>query len=219
MKYKINFPKNIFLLVFILFHLYACQKIKATNTFDPDSGDYLITPTNFKVINQIGDEIEMEWTKVDGKITHYLITKHSTGQYIKVSKDSSKYIDKGIQVGVNYTYTLIAFADRNNGAPIALNYRPQLILLSKDPSGITGTSAVFSTDIISIAGFQAMEYGFYYKVINSSSQLSVFKTGNTGPYSLSVSNLISKTNYQVTPYVKINNLNIIYGKTLFFTTK
>ena len=95
----------------------TCEDRKRSNPFDPEVDLDAWAPSDLQVFIISDSEIKLTWTQEYDLISGFRIEKKigsgSFSQIVELGKNTTEYIDTGLNYGTDYTYRVKAFSDEN----------------------------------------------------------------------------------------------------------
>ena len=106
----------IFYISFLLFALVSCQKSTRNDPYDAETPKSVFTPSDFSVLQE-KENLLLSWKQENISISGFKLFRIIEGgvseALVILDKSRLTYTDSNIQGGKKYTYTLKAYADKN----------------------------------------------------------------------------------------------------------
>jgi hypothetical protein len=212
-------------ILFSLFVLTSCQKFTWNNPYDIATPKSVFTPDGLAV-RQEGENLLLSWNQDNSNISGFKlfrsIDRGVSTELVSLNKSTLSYTDGNIQGGKTYTYTLKAYADKNESNEVSTEIlaksRPTINTIAA--SAITENTATSGGVIVSDGGSPIISKGLVWStLVNPTIDLTtkINDGSGSGAFERIITNLSPSTIYYVRAYAT-NSVGTAYGNQLTFTT-
>lgn len=212
-------------ILFFLFVLASCQKFTWNNPYDSATPKSVFTPDGLAV-RQEGENLLLSWSQDNTNISGFKlfrsIDKGVSSEIATLNKSTLSYTDANVQGGRTYTYTLKAYADKNESNEVSTEIiaKSRPIVNTIAASLITENTATAGGTIVSDGGSPITSKGLVWSTsVNPTIDLTTKTNDGTGSgaFERLITNLSPNTIYYVRAYAT-NSVGTAYGNQITFTT-
>jgi hypothetical protein len=211
---------------FLPFVIASCQKSISNNPYDVATPKSVFTPSELSV-RQEGENLLLNWKQENINISGFKlfrsIDRGAFEELVILNKSILSYTDTLIQGGKTYTYTLKAYADKNESnevsTEIVAKSRPTINTIAA--SLITENTATSGGTIVSDGGSPITAKGLVWSAsVNPIVDLTTKTNDGTGSATFEriLTNLKANTTYYVRAYA-VNSIGTSYGQQIVFNTE
>lgn len=210
---------------FLLFVVVSCQKSTMNDPYEAETPKSVFTPSDFSVLQE-KENLLLSWKQENINISGFKLFRIIEGgvseALVILDKSRLTYTDSNIQGGKKYTYTLKAYADKNesNEVSITITTKSRPTINTIAATSITDNSALSGGSSISDGGSPITSKGLVWgTVVNPTIDLPTKTNEGSGNDSFAsiLKDLKAYTTYYARSYA-INSIGITYGKQIEFTT-